>query len=1148
MNRSGRSGGAAVCAAMAAVLTAAAAATAQPLQPVFDQSQVGTAGGQTRAWGMAVADFNNDTIADILVGGTFGDVYLLTGNGDGTFNAGVMVINQAYHNAYGLAAGDFDGDGNQDFVLTMTVDSATTVDGGIYLYLGNGDGTFQSSGWPQAGLLVGDAGTDVMAVAAADVDGDGDVDIIAGDITTSDNGQADITLYRNQLAQTGTMSWVAENLVAGLNVTPDPESPPYYPPTSYMHAYGLAFGDMDGDGDQDMLVVDRACYLYIYANDGTGNFTPLRYDTIGTRPYAYARLHDIFTAEVALATGDLNNDGLIDFVTGGEVSPIEGTVELYVNKGNTGGRPYFVYAGPIGSAGTDARGLAVGQLNPQGDTHLDVVFGNYEGNIFSLSPDLTDTDGDGIVDQLDKAPLIPSFPRIDMNTDGGINHLDQLDNDHDGIGDPADDDDDNDGVPDALDNCPFVPNPDQTDTDGDGLGDACDPLNNIDSDGDGVFDGPLDPVLCAKAKAAKGKWSEGDTHFILRIDALGRAFQNEFTQVMTDGAILSPAEWETGKFESYNGIGDSPATAGYQVPADLDGGKEVPITLVVIPKLIWDAFGDPDPIQWINNRISNPNLEIGQHGTYHSNLTPYGDWADMPDRNFYSSEMAGFTVAEMFQYLRIGKRTLLGEYLIDPWIVQSGATASSPKIDWTNAANPLLSFAPPFNSSDAAAREAVARLGYLAYSASIWEENSSIFTPEGSHHEDFGPQGMFHASADRQVDPQDVADYAAYLNSITQYGQLNTWLIEEVEWSTRYCNDLDRLVSCPSAPGGINRENNMVDPDRWAQWMIMLDFVKANGVPMTTGDYALAVSFDNAPTVYNPDQADSDHNGIGDVIDGATIVAPDATARGGSATLSATLTAQAGPIDNQIVTFAVDTDGDGVAETFTGVTSPLGVATVSVNLTRPAGVFGYMAAWDGKLIEASGTGTITIPDLLPPHVVAVTPPPAVVQSRLTPLTTIAITLDKDVLIAAGDVTVAGVTVGARNDFAFAYDAGTLTATLTYATELADDTYVVTVADSVTSTFGVALDGEEDLYSPALPSGDGAAGGAFQCLIYRLVGDTNGDRAVNAIDLLTLARSWNRSTGEPEYDPAADFDNSGSVNAIDLLALARSWVKTIPVGP
>ena len=223
-----------------------------------------------------------------------------------------------------------------------------------------------------------------------------------------------------------------------------------------------------------------------------------------------------------------------------------------------------------------------------------------------------------------------------MNSDGGINRLDQLDNDHDGVGDPADPDDDNDGVEDFADSCPFTPDPDQKDSDGDLRGDACDPLNDTDSDFDGVADGPITPALLEHARRAKGLWARSDTHFIIRIDALSRAFQNEFVQTFVDGAILSPEQWALHKNDSYNGIGDAPATDGYEVPADLPGGMDTPVTVVVIPKLLFDAFGDPDPILWINERNANPNLELGQHGTYHVNNTPLGDWVDQPDRQFFS--------------------------------------------------------------------------------------------------------------------------------------------------------------------------------------------------------------------------------------------------------------------------------------------------------------------------------------------------------------------------------------------------------------------------------------------------------------------------------------------------------------------------------
>jgi len=939
-------------------------AIADVVQPGFEQAYIKKP-GDTYAWGIGLADFDGDTITDIVSSDVAGDVYFTKGYGNKTFAAtSTKVINMPYYDAFGLAAGDFNGDGYQDFVITMTADYSPSIfDGEVYLYLGNNNGTFQYTGFPNRGLLVGDAGTDVMAVTAGDVDNDGDLDIIAGDIITSANSRADITLYRND--GSNPPNWTASNIVSAADIL-DPAQPPYYPPKDYLHAYGLAMGDMDGDGDLDLMVTDRASYVYIYRNNGSGSFAPINYGTISTRPYALFRAHETFTAALAIACGDFNSDGLMDFATGGADGTWDGKVDVWLNTGNVSGNPRFMYAGIVGGAGTDARGLATGQVNSTQDTYLDIVFGNVEGGLYALYCDMADSDSDGIINIYDNAPDHYNPPRLDMNTDGGINYLDQLDNDQDGNGDPNDPDDDNDGVLDGSDNCPFTPNADQSDADGDGLGDICDCRNDTDTDSDGVSDGPLDPALYQMAQNAKAVWSNSTTHFIIRIDAYGRQFQNEFIQAMTDAAILTPAEWAVyDGNDAYNGIGDEPATAGYTLPDGLPGGKDVPITLVVIPKILWYAFGDPDPIRWMNMRIDNPNLEFSQHGTYHNNNTPLGDWATDPSRNYYSCETCGFTPEEIFQYLRVGMRTLLGDYT-DMWLQDSGAVPGvSPAVDWTNASHPLISYAPPFNASDTDSREATAVLPYAGFSASIYEENSSVFSPEGSHHEMFDQFDMYHASADLQVNPDHEPDYYAYLASITQWGTLNTWLIEEVEWSTRYCNDQPRLTTCASAPGGSNRENNMIDLDRWDDWMTLLDFVKENGQPMTMGDYVLAKSFDNAPTVYNPDQDDSDHDGIGDVIDGAVLTASSLnfvhSSPSTSGYLDATLMNYGAGISGQTITFLCDVDNDDVNEVFVATTDVDGYARANVTFTLPADtVKPYKAQWNGVLVLLEAQGSVNV--------------------------------------------------------------------------------------------------------------------------------------------------------------------------------------------
>jgi hypothetical protein len=100
----------------------------------------------------------------------------------------------------------------------------------------------------------------------------------------------------------------------------------------------------------------------------------------------------------------------------------------------------------------------------------DRVFGKYTHILSIGGVPVSDTDGDGIVDEADNC--------LDFA------NADQLDLDDDQLGDACDTDQDGDGVLNALDLCPTIPNPIQTDIDGDQLGDACDD----DADGDSVSD------------------------------------------------------------------------------------------------------------------------------------------------------------------------------------------------------------------------------------------------------------------------------------------------------------------------------------------------------------------------------------------------------------------------------------------------------------------------------------------------------------------------------------------------------------------------------------------------------------------------------------------------------------------------------------
>ncbi|BFM12353.1 PHB depolymerase family esterase [Simiduia litorea] len=87
----------------------------------------------------------------------------------------------------------------------------------------------------------------------------------------------------------------------------------------------------------------------------------------------------------------------------------------------------------------------------------------------------TDTDGDGIADEVDNCPLIANANQQDNDADGLGNACDSTPN-----GEQQPTDTDNDGVADSQDNCPNIANSNQLDSDADGVGDACDSTPNGD--------------------------------------------------------------------------------------------------------------------------------------------------------------------------------------------------------------------------------------------------------------------------------------------------------------------------------------------------------------------------------------------------------------------------------------------------------------------------------------------------------------------------------------------------------------------------------------------------------------------------------------------------------------------------------------------
>jgi len=189
------------------------------------------------AEGVAVADINKDGKLDLLVA-TFSinpkfnllEVYL--GNGDGTFKPGVTYA--AGPGAYTVTVGDINKDGKMDAIV-----GCNNLNGGlkkdIFIFLGNGDGTFQTA-------------------TSLSVDGSTD-GIVLGDL----NGDDKLDLEVNGYAKT----WV---LLGNGNGTFQTAK------SIGISGSGIKMLDVNGDGKQDLAIVDFKTNTEVFLGNGDGTF------------------------------------------------------------------------------------------------------------------------------------------------------------------------------------------------------------------------------------------------------------------------------------------------------------------------------------------------------------------------------------------------------------------------------------------------------------------------------------------------------------------------------------------------------------------------------------------------------------------------------------------------------------------------------------------------------------------------------------------------------------------------------------------------------------------------------------------------------------------------------------------------------------
>jgi hypothetical protein len=285
---------------------------------------------------LTVADFNRDGKLDIAVANhTVPQFTLLLGDGKGGFRPapGSPFTVATRPHSHGVAAGDFNGDGNPDVAIEDWDENKVVV------VLGDGKGGFST---PGTTYLVGDH--PYQRLRSADMDGDGRADIV-------------------------TTNWEGNNVTVllsdGKGFHQATGSPFGCPAAPFAHA----LADVNGDGRPDVIAAHYSGHSTDTSSDAVSVLLNLGGGRLGP-----ARRYDGGRLPIGVAVGDLNHDGKADLAVadmGGD------SVTVLLGDGRGEFRPGGSYA-----VGRGPEAVAVGDLN--GDGKPDLVVADTASNQISL--------------------------------------------------------------------------------------------------------------------------------------------------------------------------------------------------------------------------------------------------------------------------------------------------------------------------------------------------------------------------------------------------------------------------------------------------------------------------------------------------------------------------------------------------------------------------------------------------------------------------------------------------------------------------------------------------------------------------------------------------------------------------------------------
>jgi FG-GAP-like repeat len=304
---------------------------------------------------LAVADLNGDALPDLVVTDDTGStVSVLLNQGNGVF--GTPIVTDTGNSPEAVVVGDFNGDGKADVAIANNLDDTVSI------FLGTGDGhlippSFCSNQATQACTQDSDCGagntctptaaiavgSSPIALAAADLDGDGKIDVVVANYAGGDAAAGTLTVLKG----VGDGTFVAQP-----EITSD----------SFNAPVALAVTDFDGDGKADIVAAnEQGDSVSVLLGNGDLTFPRVVTASVSTLPES-------------VVVSDFNNDGKPDIATSGN---LDDTVSVLLGNGDGSFMPEMDFG-----VGTSPTGLAVGDLNKDGLP--DIISANVDDDTVSV--------------------------------------------------------------------------------------------------------------------------------------------------------------------------------------------------------------------------------------------------------------------------------------------------------------------------------------------------------------------------------------------------------------------------------------------------------------------------------------------------------------------------------------------------------------------------------------------------------------------------------------------------------------------------------------------------------------------------------------------------------------------------------------------